>query len=133
MLNINPSHKINKEKLDGIHKNIPSDYYDQGIRNNFWQRYFHKRRFKVIERILKEIKPEKVLDIGCHAGTLTTLIHQWTGADTFAVDLSGEAIRSRRYCALRGLVISSSLACMIRIGVLTAGASFLTTFAKSRC
>jgi 2-polyprenyl-3-methyl-5-hydroxy-6-metoxy-1,4-benzoquinol methylase len=67
-----------QEVIDDIHKNIPPDYYDQGIKKNLAQAYWHKKRFKAIKDLLQDRHWEDILDIldiGCHAGTLTRWLY----------------------------------------------------------
>jgi 2-polyprenyl-3-methyl-5-hydroxy-6-metoxy-1,4-benzoquinol methylase len=49
------------------------DYYDRGIKENPFQFYWHEERFRLIRGFLPKIK-SRVLDIGCHGGTLTAVM-----------------------------------------------------------
>lgn len=48
----------------------PPEYYDQGIKKNIFQKIWHKPRFNFLRKILPQVNG-KVLDVGCHSGTLT--------------------------------------------------------------
>jgi len=84
--------KTYKKNLDQIHRGIPCDYYVRGIKNNIFQAYYHKKRFKSIKKIIGNIKTNNILDIGCHSGLLTNLIKKWTGATIYGIDISESAI-----------------------------------------
>lgn len=58
-------------KKDSKTKASP-DYYDQGIKQNLGQRWWHLRRFAVVREVLSELDLKtEVLDIGCHGGRFT--------------------------------------------------------------
>ncbi len=84
---------IEKSKLDQVHKNIPVDYYQKGMENNFFQRLWHHRRFKLIIEEIKQLPVRgKILDIGCHSGDLTQIIFSSTQAEVYGLDISSAAI-----------------------------------------
>lgn len=83
----------NFSNLDRRHFEVPADYYDRGIKNNFWQRIWHKRRFAQVVKVLDGIAPEKILDIGCHEGTISEVLAQkFPQAQVFGIDISAGAI-----------------------------------------
>lgn len=61
-----------------LHENVPSDWYERSIKNNFFQRFWHKRRFSEVSKITGTA--DKVLDIGCADGTFTRVIFDKTKA-----------------------------------------------------
>ncbi len=84
---------MNLQSLDERHCRVPSDHYDRGIRNNVLMRFWHKYRFTGIRKILEGSRPAKILDIGCHGGTLTEVISKkFPGAKVFAIDISPDAV-----------------------------------------
>jgi|SRR3972149_1616106 ubiquinone/menaquinone biosynthesis C-methylase UbiE len=63
-----------------IHELVPPDWYHSSIRNNLFQRYWHKRRFEEVGKIIEPIKGE-ILDIGSADGTFTKVILDKSKAD----------------------------------------------------
>lgn len=82
-----------KTDLNQIHENVPKDYYQQGIKNNFFQRFWHQSRYHlIIEEIKKLNLSQRLLDIGCHSGDLTNLIFQVFPGEVYGLDISKQAI-----------------------------------------
>lgn len=63
---------MNKSSIKNYHilKQVPVDYYFAGIKNNPLQSLWHKRKWAVIQNLLKE-GSGTLLDIGCADGTTT--------------------------------------------------------------
>ncbi len=61
------------EKINKIHRAVPPDFYDEGIKNNYFQRYWHKKRFAAVKNMTENAEGN-ILDLGCHGGTLTNFI-----------------------------------------------------------
>ncbi len=75
-----------------IHEDVPANHYDQGIKRNMFQKYWHWRRFS---EILKYVQPitGSMLDIGCHGGTFThRLLDKLQTKDIYGIDISPSAI-----------------------------------------
>lgn len=87
--------QLSKQKIDDIHKQVPVDYYEQGIKNNLLQKYWHLRKLITIKEFINNIesKTEKLLDLGCHSGLLTSQIKKNITADVYAVDISEISIK----------------------------------------
>lgn len=86
---------MDKQKLDQIHKNLPVDYYEQGMKNNIFQKIWHKRKIQVVKNFLDNmnIGPEsKVLDLGCHSGDFTNILASLTKAKVYGADISKSCI-----------------------------------------
>jgi dolichol-phosphate mannosyltransferase len=80
--------KKNSQKME----KIPPNYYDESIKNNLFQRYYHQHRFKEIIDLIGEFDG-KILDIGCDGGTFINEISQaFPKAKFYAIDKSEEAI-----------------------------------------
>lgn len=62
-----------------LHRNVPPDWYYQGIKRNLGQRFWHHRRFTEIGKLI-EPKSGKILDIGSADGTFTKVILDCSGA-----------------------------------------------------
>ncbi|HUV42552.1 MAG TPA: class I SAM-dependent methyltransferase [Patescibacteria group bacterium] len=63
-----------------LHQNIPPDWYERGIKENIFQRFWHYRRFKNVGELTKPTGG-KILDIGCADGTFTKVILDYSKAD----------------------------------------------------
>lgn len=83
---------LSPEQLAEHHRQVPADYYERGIGNNIFQRYWHNKRFKILPEILSDTK-SKVLDLGCHGGLLTHKIAAYLGAAVTGLDISESAIQ----------------------------------------
>lgn len=86
------SEKINQQKLNQIYQNVKPDYYEQGIKRNIFQWYWHTKRFEAIKKMMNGCKG-KSLDIGCHSGNITKLIADFTVGETYGLDISSQAIK----------------------------------------
>ncbi len=81
-----------KKSLLEIHEDVPADHYDQGIKRNLFQKYWHARRFAEILKVIQPVTGS-ILDVGCHAGTFTQKILKKTGSqDIYGIDVSHSAI-----------------------------------------
>ncbi len=56
-----------------LHENVPPDWYYQSIKRNIFQRYWHKRRFEEVGKVV-EPTGGKILDIGSADGMFTKVI-----------------------------------------------------------
>jgi len=89
--------KIGRQELQTIWEKTPVDYYEKGIKNNFGQKYWHHKKYQIIEQVVKESKPTIILDIGCHSGDLTARIaNLFPNAQTYGVDVYEKAIKGAR-------------------------------------
>lgn len=81
------------EKLKQKHKEVPPDYYERGISENYFQRLWHGKRFKVILKNMPEIKNKFYLDVGCDGGLLMRAVADKLGAgSSYGIDISAESI-----------------------------------------
>lgn len=75
---------------------VPPDYYDRGVKKNFFQRIWHRPRFKLVQNLIRGTQG-KILDIGCADGTLTQKIAEVVDAhDITGIDISRPAIEYAR-------------------------------------
>ena len=85
------------DKINKIHSAVPPDFYDDGIKNNFCQRYWHRKRFELVEEMIESAEAKSaILDLGCHGGTLTNHIAGFTKSKVCGVDISENAIKYAR-------------------------------------
>ena len=60
--------RINFEKDEKeILKQVPPNYYQEGVKNNFLQRVWHRGKLKAVLSLV-ENNPKNVLDVGCASG-----------------------------------------------------------------
>lgn len=83
---------LSEKTLVEIHEEVPADHYDEGIRRNLFQKFWHARRFSEIGKVIEEVKGP-VLDVGCHSGTFTEFILKHIKSkEIYGVDISHSAI-----------------------------------------
>lgn len=66
----------NRKDLDfavQLHEQVPPDWYYQSIKIDPFQRFWHKRRFEEVSKLIEPVKGE-VLDIGCADGMFSKVI-----------------------------------------------------------
>lgn len=59
-----------------LHEHVPPDWYYRSIKENIFQRYWHKRRFDEVSKMIEENNKGIILDIGSADGTFTNVILQ---------------------------------------------------------
>lgn len=82
-----------------IHEDVPADHYDASIKRNYFQKYWHWRRFAEIQKVVKPVEGAW-LDVGCHSGTFTEKILAKIGSKKlYGIDVSPSAIKkiSKRF------------------------------------
>lgn len=85
----------NKSLLE-IHEDVAANHYDQGLKKNLFQKYWHSRRFVEVLKVIKPVDGP-VLDIGCHGGTFTSKILSRIGTKKiYGIDISHSAIEYAR-------------------------------------
>ena len=69
-------------------KQSPANWYDESIKVDLFQKFWHKTRFTEVSRIIDSVKG-KVLDVGCNDGTFSKIILEKTKTDKLiGVDLA---------------------------------------------
>jgi 23S rRNA U2552 (ribose-2'-O)-methylase RlmE/FtsJ len=56
-----------------LHKNVPANWYNESLRVDALQRFWHKRRFKEVSDVIEPVDGD-ILDIGCNDGTFSKVI-----------------------------------------------------------
>jgi ubiquinone/menaquinone biosynthesis C-methylase UbiE len=71
---------MNKKDLAvELHKNVPGNWYFESIKVDFFQRFWHKRRFQEVSRVTDPVEG-LVLDIGSNDGMFSKVILDKSGA-----------------------------------------------------
>ncbi len=65
--------KENTKTASELHKNVPPDWYYRSIKENVFQRYWHKRRFEEVSKLIDPVVGI-VLDVGSADGMFTKVI-----------------------------------------------------------
>lgn len=63
--------KLSKAAI--LHRNVPPDWYQRGIKENIFQKFWHSRRFSEVGKLI-ENTDGKILDVGSADGTFTKVI-----------------------------------------------------------
>jgi len=63
-----------------LHENVPPDWYYRSIKENLFQRFWHKTRFKEIVKLVEKTDGQ-ILDIGSADGVFTRVISEKSGAN----------------------------------------------------
>jgi 2-polyprenyl-3-methyl-5-hydroxy-6-metoxy-1,4-benzoquinol methylase len=69
------------KSAEELHKNVPPNLYYQSIRHNPLQRYWHRRRFEEVSKLIDPTPSGKILDIGSADGVFTKVILDKSKAD----------------------------------------------------
>lgn len=81
--------KISAEEL---HHNVPANWYNESLKVDALQRYWHKRRFQEVANVTEKVNG-KVLDIGSNDGTFSKVILDNTNAsELIGIDVVGKTV-----------------------------------------
>lgn len=78
---------------------VPVDYYQKGVEENFLQRFWHTHKLSAVLSFVYK-NPKKILDTGCASGWFISRIsNKFPDAECFGVDLYKDAIEyaKKRY------------------------------------
>lgn len=84
---------------------IPPDYYDQSIKTNLLQRFYHLTRFKQILKMVGKIEGN-FLDVGCASGLLTERLATQSRGRGWGIDINQDfiALAQKEYPFLHFMV-----------------------------
>lgn len=68
-----------EQSAEELHKKVPSDWYDESLKVDPFQRYWHSRRFAEVTKVLTKVRG-RVLDIGANDGTFSKVVLDGTNA-----------------------------------------------------
>ncbi len=87
------SNQLRSHKLYRIWSQVPVTYYQQGVRDNLFQKLWHSHKIKLAKNILKKIKFKNCLDVGCASGfMISEIVSTFPNANYFGIDIYDEAI-----------------------------------------
>lgn len=76
-----------------IIEQVPPDYYQKGIKNNFFQKYWHTRKLREVNKLITNEGKIKILDVGCASGWfLNEIIKQKPRSKGYGIDIYKEGI-----------------------------------------
>ncbi len=79
-------------KLEEIWEEVPPDYYQKGVKNNFLQRLWHTGKLRTVLSLI-ETSPMRVLDVGCASGWfLWQVKKEFPKSSCTGIDVYKEAI-----------------------------------------
>lgn len=86
-------HNHDHKTLTEIHEDVPAEHYDNGIKKNLFQKFWHSRRFHEVRKVVKPVKG-RALDVGCHAGKFTSeILPLLETKEIYGMDISPSAIK----------------------------------------
>src|SRR5437879_328287 len=98
------------KRLEDIWEQVPVDYYQSGIRANFFQRLWHSRKISNCKKILRRVNFKNCLDVGCASGyMLSEIAKSFPKAKYSGVDVYKKAIDygKKKYPNLNLIVASA--------------------------
>lgn len=85
---------IKNHKLYNIWDQVPVTYYQRGISGNLFQKIWHGKKIALAKKIIKQIKFENCLDVGCASGYMVSEIYKVNPrAKYFGIDVYERAIK----------------------------------------
>lgn len=93
-----------------IWSKVPPNYYQQGVKNNFFQYLWHTQKIKLAKRIIGSLRFKNCLDIGCAGGYMISEIAKtYPEANYMGVDVYDKAISyaKKTYLNIRFKVASA--------------------------
>lgn len=84
---------FNKKRLKTIWNQVPPNYYENGVENNFFQKFWHLNKLKAILGLIN-CPPSRVLDVGCASGWFLSKISQsFPEAKCLGIDPYAKAVK----------------------------------------
>ncbi len=72
---------------------VPVTYYQQGVKRNLLQRFWHTHKIRLAKRILSRLKFDNCLDVGCASGYMISQIAKlYPNVKYFGIDIYDKAI-----------------------------------------
>lgn len=88
---------MKKHKLYDIWNKVPVNYYQNGIRNNFFQWLWHTHKISLAKKTIKKLNFKNCLDVGCASGFMVSEISKFfPKAKYFGIDVYDKAITAAK-------------------------------------
>lgn len=87
---------MKNNKLYSTWSKVPTNYYQNGVKNNFFQRLWHTHKINLAKKIISRIKFKYCLDVGCASGFMVSEIAKSYPALYFGVDVYDKAIAAAK-------------------------------------
>lgn len=76
---------------------VPVNYYQSGVKDNFFQWLWHTSKLKLAKRIINGLKFTNCLDVGCASGfMISEIAKSYPQASYFGIDVYDKAIASAK-------------------------------------
>lgn len=84
---------MQSNKLYDVWNKIPTNYYQNGIKNNFFQWLWHTHKINLAKKIIRNLKFGNCLDVGCASGFMVSEISKsFPKAKYSGIDVYDKAI-----------------------------------------
>lgn len=84
---------MKNHRLYSIWGKVPVDYYQNGVKNNLFQRLWHKSKINLAKKIIKDLRFKNCLDVGCASGfMISEIARSYPKVNYFGVDIYDKAI-----------------------------------------
>lgn len=88
---------MQNHRLYSTWSKVPVDYYQNGVKNNLFQRLWHKSKINLAKKIIGGLKFKNCLDVGCASGFMISEIAQsYPKTRYFGIDIYDKAITFAR-------------------------------------
>ncbi|MDP3758143.1 MAG: class I SAM-dependent methyltransferase, partial [Candidatus Daviesbacteria bacterium] len=88
---------MRNHRLYNTWSKIPVNYYQNGVKNNFFQWLWHNTKIKLAKKIIKNLRFKNCLDVGCASGFMVSEIaRSFPGASYYGIDVYDKAIHSAK-------------------------------------
>lgn len=83
---------MGKHAHHSVIEQVPIDYYQKGVRHNFFQKTWHTRKLTAVAGFIQN-NPKKILDVGCASGWfLSQIARKFPKAQCFGIDVYHDGI-----------------------------------------
>lgn len=87
---------MKKHRLYDVWNKVPVNYYQNGVKNSFFQWFWHTHKINLAKKIIKDLKFKNCLDVGCASGFMVSEIAKSYPALYFGVDVYDKAITAAK-------------------------------------
>lgn len=89
------SESMKNHRLYNTWSKVPVNYYQNGVRNNFFQWLWHTSKLRLAKRIINGLEFNNCLDVGCASGFMVSEIAKsYPNTHYYGIDVYDKAIAS---------------------------------------